>query len=387
MSEERRLSSLQRTNNRDHEGHLTRLERAGKPLVADQLWQIFSSETLEVMKPGVVDSEVSVKMGQASSEILPGTFIRRCEFVEFLNHASGQTKMAEADQLVGQGKGDVGNPIFTAKRRNGRVEVYAGSNCDEALTISRIGDKGEFGDEERQEYQEAYFGISRPLLTNPPVETKSTFGLDNDPRPVFCIDEDCGATMVTLGSVLELTGGVRNLFSVIEINVGAMTPQAVIGLIQQLEEGDTPWVIKVGFMGWGLSEGIGSNKDHQNYVTLVDEYTSLAEATLALGDVGEGGRRIKKDTPWERYARDDYWSREQAKKFTWLELGRGSVVIGLAYGGLMMGRFRSAAGGQEENATSWMTRAWRVNKGGHFHAAFSDFLEPLDQIRKQYSNL
>jgi len=321
-------------------------------------------------------------------ERLNGSYMKPVDLLRFLKPVG--TSRGTAELLMADTLGSVRAPRITLRSDDGlvSVNVFSGARSDTARTISEIGSRGSFTPEERRIYQTALYDVYRPILARPLSVTKTGLGLKDSVR-LFHEIEDCAATGDTLAGMGFVLERLQSPFEGRRIDLGVATGQALTILTWQAQRMKVPTEINVGYMAWGLSEGIGPNLEHKNYITHppFQEFRKVfGETIFVVGDMGEAAKRTT-GVPWDSF-RLDSWGRNEKQSVDenfysqYFERSTGGLRVGYANGGLLTVAFLEYEQLPKEVPTSTiMAVGKRLDSPIHgFAFRLDHFLEPYRTI-------
>lgn len=369
--------------NRDQLGNLIEVSRPTRQLLIQDLIRYFLATEPQVSIGGNL-GEIDGEKAEATTcwgDVFnqgAGTFIQPDELASYLE-PNIENPQQKSSLLIGETVSENGQPIAEfSPHKDCKINVFSGCNSDPAITISRLGNKPSASNEEIEAYQTALFGIAQHVFG------RKAEGLG---KPVLILDDDCAASVVTIGSALRIVREVVGLdkFSKLQVNVAVATAHSVVMLVEEAKRLGIPLELNVGYLSWGLTEGIGANKEHQNYLANIKNYDDGKDEgdIFTVGDMGNMARRVRGiNLPWDRLRKDDYFDRQTAQSITW-SYGQGrNLRLAFAYGGLMTEGMRSASAHQDEKTTVIMARAQRQTRDNNFVALFSHLIEPLYEYKR-----
>lgn len=272
------------------------------------------------------------------------------------------------------------NPLLVL-RSPGRMltlNVFGGATHLAAKKLSEIGSEGNFENQDkRKRYQAILAFLYKPLALR---------SLGNS-ELIEIISEDCLATADTFigwqiaSRKAAQANGLIYPFSGSRWNLIEATGQGLILAACEADYLKFPVEINVCFVQTGLTEGIGPNKDHKNYITPSPEIAGDYEGRIfAVGDMGDAAKRVE-GTEWDKNRADSWGIEGQGENFWSRNLENpGSLQIGFANGGLLMMALKDYWTGETENPAIMLT-AKRID-GPCFAARFDNFLEPYFQYLK-----
>ena len=373
---------------RDEQGNLIAFERPTKTFDLDRLGdptQVVIPRVLfgeDVPENGAEKWDATVSWGRRFDE-MAGTVVYPGQFVSGFEIGGGMSGEEAVAKLLGSDVSMDGRPLVQLTAPFCVMNFYAGSNCGPAIKMSQLGSReNAYSDgASRLRFQLEFNKIARFPYAWRPGEVLSSLGLDPLSGPVWLDRDDVGASGVTYRTAAAIVEEVVGLdkFAARQISAGVMTAHSISDLAIEAGRQGLWTQIDVGMAAWGMTEGIGPNKEHRNYIATVDGVDSEGKGLFVVGDVGEAARRTKSPA-WDLHRTDGYWdSREEAGSVVWNRLIPRSHLLTLyAYGGLLVRALSANVGGIEHGGFSEIiSRGSRVETDDGFSAVFSGFVEPL----------
>lgn len=225
-------------------------------------------------------------------ELLPGSRMSVVEVLAYFGISDPQA----AELLVGQEPvGD--RPLVTVKSKDEYFEgvIYGGARNPAAKTVGELGsmaiDRNRPLDaQEAATYQTAYGKLS-PHLGKPVRQIRQEMGLE-DSINLAVVPEDCVASVVSAITVkLLMNYIVEDQPNALAIPVGASSLQALVLLAEFADVKRTPIRLETGRIVGGLSRGDPKTWEHANYLETTPEVDGEVDYGLAVGDVGDNGKR------------------------------------------------------------------------------------------------
>ncbi len=248
------------------------------------------------LEPGLICStptgQARVLFGRSVAH-LAGTEVYPDEFGKLFVHGDPGRAKEIGDLLVGADKFD--EPLvarFRSLSGRGRVrwQVWGGASSMQAQVLSEIGSRENNTIKELGQYQTAYSDVYE-LVARQPIEKirEPDPKFANDPGLnsrdlVVVVGEDCAASFVTDGGFLLVSEKLRvPIRGFVNENLTA-TAQAMILLTQELLGRGIYADLRVGFVGFGLTNGDASGEG-RNYIARTDRV--LISGKNVVGDIGE----------------------------------------------------------------------------------------------------
>ncbi|MDO9028514.1 MAG: hypothetical protein Q7U68_06620 [Candidatus Roizmanbacteria bacterium] len=261
---------------------------------------------------------ISLKESLAYS--LPGTSIKPEVFLSELQMNKSVRKTLLSETLTVLAK-----PIIKHKEKHFTLNIFHGSANIHALGMSQLAviksqkDASFSSESKRAYYQSHLFEILKPVIQ---YEKNKGFPLR--------IIEDCLASGDTISSILAMIKNKTKInisTKTIRIDVAVATAQGILVLRKFARENELNFELNVGYLAYGLSEGIKVDgvRKHANYIVYpvemldqfpkkVKSFRSLGGDYSVVGDMGDASRklgsRFDNKHPWNK-KRDDRPSHEK----------------------------------------------------------------------------
>ena len=317
------------------------------------------------------EAQFYVGMPEEVVSLLPGSVILPDAFLNSLGYEDSREDIAREDiakKLTSIDLGSFDDPTFcySAKDHDFSLRVLHGSANTHAKEISKLakdalGDPNGFTPERRAQYQKEVFEATGSILA---------YKSDH----LFRIVEDCLASgdsivgiLTTLARMTKI-GELEQLNSV-RIDVAVATTQGVFLLKEFARQNGIKLDINVGYLAYGLSEGIPVQdkehnvevRDHANYIVYpleLAEEMGLAEFEYVVGDMGDAFKSMDNSfderCPWNKLRCDDQHNDNKASQN---ELFKNNeidplkpTILFLANGGWAMRAFLRYIKIKDENA-------------------------------------
>lgn len=238
-------------------------------------------------------------------------------------------------------------------------------------------------------YQRDLARIFSQITKREIVETKNTLGLSVSDYLLTDI-EDCIATGDTLvGTGLVFSELDKFPWKGRRIDVANATAQGLTVLYHWARKTGVPIEVNAGWLSWGLSEGIGEELAHKNYITHAPfpELQKMHKNRIfVVGDMGEASKRIT-GLGWDGLRRDRYFldnvSQDEYSYVENMDIG-GDLYMAFEKGGLLTVALRKYALkelGKETHFPLIMAIGKRLDLGERgFGLRLDGFYEPLKQF-------
>ncbi len=258
---------------------------------------------------------------------LPGSVLLADEFVTRLGEQESITQELEGNYEYDKEKG----AVLEHEEDNFKLKVYNGSTNANALRLSELAIKDFEEDQVRADYQRTASQIAEPVLKD-----KSEY----DARIVEDVIAS-GETIAGVLAVLKQKGKLKVKDELameqeeeskkrltVRIDVISATTQGLLVLRKFAKDNGITLDIRVGYLAYGLSEGIkieGSTaRQHANYVTYPKEFLERMDKTTrqklenlksndgnvyVVGDMGDAFKSLPDEfdekCPWNKFRHDD----------------------------------------------------------------------------------
>lgn len=314
-------------------------------------------------------------------EGLNGTYMNYGDFVSFWKVENDLAKNPE--EILKGNEFSSGNPLLTlhSPKRMMVLNVFGGATHLAALKLSEIGTEGNFEEEKRKRYQSILAFLYKPLVSR---------NLGNS-GPLEIVSGDCLATADTFigwNIVSRKVAEVSELdypFSGSRWDLIEATAQGLILAACEADYLRFPIEMNVCFVQGGLTEGIGPNKAHKNYITPSPELAEAYEGRVfAVGDMGDAAKKAE-GVGWDKYRQDNWGKSDRGENYWSRNLGNpGHLYVGFANGGLLMMALRDYFFEGSNQSPTIMSTGKRVD-GPCFAVRFDNFLEPYITYLKNCS--
>jgi hypoxanthine-guanine phosphoribosyltransferase len=309
---------------------------------------------------------VSLKKSLANS--LPGTNIKPEIFLSELQINNSIKKILLSDILTVLAK-----PIIKHKEKHFTLNIFHGSANIHALGMSQLAvikskkDASFSSENKRAYYQSHLFKILKPIIQ---YEKNKGFSLR--------IIEDCLASGDTISGILAMIKNETKInisTNKIRIDVAVATAQGILILRKFAWENKLDFEVNIGYLAYGLSEGIKIDgvRKHANYIVypveMLDQFPkkiknlrSLGGDYSVVGDMGDASRKLSgrfdNKYPWNKN-RDD---RPSHGKFN----PSSSTIFYFANGGYLMKAYYDYLNNSPMNLNQLVfsaKRIWSTNLG------------------------